>query len=296
MPVRALDEFVDAVGRCKTAEQLFSAFRADVEAEGFQNIVFSQLGTGEGFEIPFLSVPDGAAGVYFSENFAEHDPVLANVKQSAAPFTWSEVISKLDLARPARRVMEVCRDIGLHSGITIPMHGPGRRCDLFSLSLRDKRSLDPARLNIITMKSYAVWLRYYEIADAFQFDFSRNTSSAPDSVQERATAAASHFDGSAAISQDECQALIITDIAHKRYRAGLPELNDKLSNVLGAEMFDRLKRRGLVFDEPDDTRWRYFARPSPIARSHLRTCIGVPGVRDNLWQLHVRMDERPVES
>jgi Autoinducer binding domain len=295
MPAYPLDAFVDAVGRCKTADDLFAVFRRDIEAEGFQNIAFSQLGTDEGFEIPFLSVPDGAASVYFSENFAEHDPVLITAKQSAAPFTWAEVISKLDLARPARRVMEVCRDIGLHSGITIPMHGPGRRCDLFSLSLRDKRSLDRTRMNIITMKSYAVWLRYYEIADAFAFDFPADAPGASVGVPVRVANAASHLDGSAAISEDECQALVITDIAHRRYRAGLPELNDKLTKVLGAEMFDRLKRRGLVFDEPDDARWRYYAKPSPIARSHLRTCMGVPGVRDNLWQLHVRLDERPVE-
>lgn len=295
MPGQALDEFVDCVGRCQTGEQLFSAFRADVEAEGFQNIVFSQLGTEDGFEIPYLSVPDGAAGVYFSENFAEHDPVLLTAKQTPAPFTWTDATSRLDLSRPARRVMEVCRDIGMHSGITIPLHGPGRRCDLFSLSLRDKRHIDPARLNIITMKSYAVWLRFYEIDDAMQRALPERIASTSQAGSGGGNMSASHTDGSAAISETECHALIITDIAHRRYRAGLPELNDKLPKVLGAEMLDRLKRRGLVFDEPDDTRWRYFARPTPIARSHLRSCMHVPSVRDELWQLHVRRDERPVD-
>ena len=84
-------------------------------------------------------------------------------------------------------------------------------------------------------------------------------------------------------------------IAPQRCRAGLSELYDKLTNVLGLEMFDRLRERGRLYDEPDDIRWRYFARPSPIAKSHLRTCSYVPEVRQSIWQLHVRLDERPVE-
>jgi hypothetical protein len=295
MPAPALEAFVDAIGRCKTGGELFSIFQKNIEAEGFQNIVFSQLGTDDGFEVPYLSAPEGAAAIYFSENFAEHDPILWSAKQTPVPFTWADATSRLDLTRPARRVMEVCRDIGIHSGITIPLHGPGRRCDLFSLSLRDKRQIDPARLNIITMKSYAVWLRFYEIDDALQLALPEKIANDPQVASGSGGMTASHTDGSADISEDECHALIITDIAHRRYRAGLPELNDKLTNVLGAEMFDRLKRRGLVFDEPDDTRWRYFAKPSPIARSHLRFCSNVANVRDDLWQLHVRMDERPVE-
>jgi hypothetical protein len=293
MPSHRLEEFIDSLRRCQTSDELFALYRADIEAEGFQNIVFSQLGTDDGFEVPFLNVPDGAAGVYVSENFAEYDPVLAAVPLTRSPFSWANANLRTELSRPARTVIEVCRELGLHSGITIPLHGPGKRCDLFSLSLRDKRSIDPASLPIVAMKSYAAWVRFYEIDEARKFASLDRITGRQEATANGAEAP--HRDGSAKISPDECQALVIADVAHRRYRAGLPELNDKLTTVLGVEMFDRLQRRGLLYDEPDDNRWRYFARPSPIARAHLRTCGHVAGVRDQIWQLHVRLDERPVE-
>jgi hypothetical protein len=292
MPSRTVEEFSERIRRCSTADELFAVFRKDVEAEGFQNIAFSQLGTDEGFEIPYLNVPDGTASVYFAENFAEHDPVLAIVPQTTSPFSWAEAPKFLELSRQARNVMESCRELGVHSGITIPMHGPGRRCDLFSLSLRDKLSIDPASVPIVAMKSYATWVRYYEIDGIQQFnglqEIAGDGAAAP-----HESLSTPHRDGSARITKEECQALVITDIAHRRYRAGLTDLNDNLTTVLGVEMFDRLQNRGLIFDEPDDMRWRYFARPSPIARSHLRTCGHVPSMRERIWQLHVRLDERP---
>jgi Autoinducer binding domain len=282
MPGGDLEHFANRVARCKSRDELFLIFRAAVEAEGFQNIAFSQLGTDAGFEIPYLEVPDGAAGAYFSENFAENDPVLAAARLKTSPFTWSDAARRCDLSKPAWAVMEACRDLGMHSGLTIPLHGPGNRCDLFSLSLRDQRSIDPASYTIVAMKSYAVWLRYYELGAQEQI------ASLDDDLFS-----ADHRDGLSKISRDECEALVVADVSHRRYRAGLHEMNDKLTSILGDEMFDRLQRRGLLYDEPDDLRWRFLARPSPIARSHLKTCSAVQSMRDQIWQLHVRMDERP---
>lgn len=283
-----LQEFVDQIGRCTTEDQLFERYRSDIENEGFQNISFARLGGPQFFEAPFIHVPDGAASVYFNENFAEHDPVFAALPTSANPFTWASVNDSPGLSAPAVTVVETCRDLGLHSGFAIPVHGPGGRCDLFSLSLRDKRTIDPARMTIITMKTYATWMRYNEIDCAARLQLQAAGS-------DCAGGHAHHHDGLARITSEECRALVVADIAHRRYRAGLTELNDKLLDVLGKVMFERLRDRGLLADLPDDARWRYFASPTPLARAHLRTCPSVAPVRDTVWQLYVRADERPAD-
>lgn len=289
MAAHPLEEFIDSLRRYTSEEQLFAAYRREIEAEGFQNISFGRLKDGEFFEAPLVHVPEGAVGIYFNENFAENDPVVLHLQNAKSTFTWVEANARFGQTRPAQTVIEVCRDLGLHSGVTIPFHGPKGRCDIFSLSLRDKRQIDPARMTIITMKTYATWLRFNEI------DALRGATNAASHPPANLTVAGQHRDGTYKITAEECRGLVIADIAHSRYRAGLTELNDSLAKVLGEDLFDQLKYRGLLIDEPDDARWHYSARPTPVARAHLRTCADVARVRDQIWQLYVRIDERPVE-
>ena len=49
------------------------------------------------------------------------------------------------LTKPEWDVMENSRSMGLHSGFSLPFHGPDGQCDIFSMSLRENDPPDPAR-------------------------------------------------------------------------------------------------------------------------------------------------------
>jgi DNA-binding CsgD family transcriptional regulator len=57
----------------------------------------------------------------------------------------------------------------VHSGITIPIHDPGREVDLISLSVRGDDRPPPDRLVHAYMLSVQYWLKYCELADRREF-------------------------------------------------------------------------------------------------------------------------------
>lgn len=292
MTPNSLDEYAAAVTACVTTDELFALYRAEMEAEGFQNISFLKYSPSGDHEIPFLELPSGFPGVYLAENLADDDPVFVTMRQTSRPFTWADMMIRCDWHKPARNVMSTCRDLKVHGGLSIPFHGPNGQCDVFGLSYRDKRTIDPARLSLVTLKTFTCWYRYQDIeaANAVLSLAGLTNSVASKPRREKILA---HAAGPAGISAQECRALVIVDVSDRRYRSGLTELNDKIPQVVGEELFGRLLTRGLIYDEPDDERWRFYSRPSPIGRAHLKKCPSVTAVREQIWRLHVRKDERP---
>lgn len=293
MAALGLQEFVDALRPCTTADEIFTVFQRDIEAEGFQNISFGRMNDGDFFEVLYFHDPEGTPRDYFNENFAESDPVVQMPTHSASPFSCSESNTHFGQARSAQTVIEVCRDLDLYGDISIPFHGPNGRCDIFCLGLREKRTIGPAHMAVITMKAYATWLRFNDIKAAAQLAaiVTRPAPSAgtvPDGCAE-----CRHHDGPAKITHDECRALVIADTSYRRYRSGFTELNDMIIDIVGPDNFNQLQYRGLLIDEPDDERMRFVARPSPIATAHLKTCPAVPEIREQVWLLYVNNNERP---
>ena len=289
MQPATLDDYVGSVGRCATIDDLMSVYRKEIASEGFQNLVIFRTGGPNGIEIPYLEMPDGFVSSYLAENFIDIDPVLAAVPQFARGFRWDDLMRRSDVSKPARDMMGACGELGVRSGVTMIFHGPDGRSDCFSLSCRDKRTTDKVRMEIINLKTYSTWLRFTAIeAISHLRGFGTSAAIEPNSLSP------AHSDGPLSINEQECRALVIAQTAYRRYRAGLIELSDSLPDILGPDMFDRLQRRGLIYDEPDDLRWRYYTKPSPIAHAHLNTCGAVTSVRNEIWQLHVRGNERPV--
>lgn len=290
-----LEMYLAEISACTTADDLFVAFRKEMRLEGFENISFLKYSPAGDHELPMLDVPDHFAHTYLASRFIDDDPVITLLGQKKSAFTWSQMMSSRPWSKKARNVMENCRELGVMNGVSIPFYGPEGNCDVFSLSFRSTCVFEPARLPIVSMKTYSCWRRFQEITSAEQVMVRCGFQAASGDAQaDHSEACGHHAEGFSGISAEECRALVLTDVAYRRYQAGLTELNDALHVILGQDVYDRLQERGLIYEEPDDDRFRFIAKPSPIARSHLKSCQAVAQIRESVWRLNVRPDERPI--
>jgi hypothetical protein len=290
MGPNTLDEYVAALSECRTADDVFATYRGEMQREGFQNIVFAHFMPNGEHEIPFLELPSAMPRVYLAEKFIESDPVILSLKNRTRPFMWSDMMRESDWDKRSRHVFGACGELGCRNGLTVPFHLPNGRCDFFSLSFRDNRIIEPARQTAVHLKSYATWMRINE------FEILRSwTDALPAAANEVAAGRPCNHDCGALleISIDECRAIVAVDIAYRRYRAGLIELNASLQDFLGQTMLDRLIDRGLIYEDADDEHWRFVFRPGPIARAHLKSCATVPYHRDHVTRHFVQTSERP---
>lgn len=302
---RSIDDYVTQVQACGSTQQLFNLFDGEIKAEGYQNVVFARVfGQPELAEVPFGDVPDGVAHAYFSERMWEHDPIFAAAQTSALPFAWIELMMRQSLSQAARRVMEVSAAHGVQGGITIPFHRPGGHCDMVSLSMRDRRLLDASRIHIVSVKTYATVQRYLELSGGNGIIFDSRQPLSGQGLPARVTHASDlgdapdhpqHGGGVGLISDAECRALVFVDIAWRRYCAGLIALSEGLPAILGAHVLGDYVRRGLIDDEPDDLRFQYVYKPSPVGQSHLKCCSTAAKWRDEVWSQHVDVHERPAD-
>lgn len=309
---RSIDDYTQSMQDCRSVEELFAAYSDEIEREGYQNIVFVRMdGTRERFEVRFANVPEGDARRYFEDRMWEHDPVLTASQEARSPFTWIEEMVRKPHSQAARRIMELKAAIGIQGGLTMPFHGPGGMVDIFSLSMRDQRLLNPHRIHLVNQKTYATLQRYLALESEARERATRAQVTL--AVGEAAPGTLAHdcrTDGRCAgnhgshpqhgdcvgtIADDECRALVLVDIAWRRYTVGLIELNKRIPDIIGDGTLRRFVNRGLIDEEPDDVRFEYFFRPSPVGQSHIKTCPCVTSWRNEVVSKYVEVHERPVD-
>jgi DNA-binding CsgD family transcriptional regulator len=147
--VARLEEFISTSSTCRSEAQLLNLYLRTVEDEGYQNAVFAKA-TGQRLTaIPWAHLPDGYSHSYISNHWDKIDPIVHHIHSARRPFMWSDACAKMNLSGRQKAFLEDCRDLGVHSGITIPLHGPGSEVDLISLSLRDEKRVEPGRIPLL---------------------------------------------------------------------------------------------------------------------------------------------------
>jgi DNA-binding CsgD family transcriptional regulator len=147
--VACIEEFISASSIVRTEAELLNLYLTTVENEGYQNAVFAKTRGKRLAAIPWNHFPAGYRQSYLDNEWDKIDPIVQRIHSATRPFLWSDVCARANLTEVQRVFLENCRDLGVHSGITIPMHGPGSGIDLISLSLRDQKATDPARLPLV---------------------------------------------------------------------------------------------------------------------------------------------------
>jgi len=160
-----LETFIESTQNVASAVVLKKLFLAAVADEGYQNAVFARTNNRRLVSLPWAEFPTGYVDTYRTEEWDKIDPVVQRAHSARGPFKWSEACPRDGFTKEQKVFFEDCRELGVHSGITIPIHGVGREVDLISLSLRQREHVPAHRMTHLYMLSVQYWLKYCELAD-----------------------------------------------------------------------------------------------------------------------------------
>lgn len=129
---------------CESHEELHRAAGECARRLGYDVWVYAMM-PANGTEVPFLcgSLPPTWYANHFADGHGAADPVLAHCRRHSAPLAWyvEDCVDEEDTACPV--FFGDAADIGLHHGVTVPVHGFGCLWGLLALassSVTDRRS------------------------------------------------------------------------------------------------------------------------------------------------------------
>lgn len=163
--VATVEDFIEKTQNVCSETHLKQLFLSAMRAEGYENAVFARAQNKRLISIPWSEFPRGYLDTYKSLQWDSIDPVVQHVQTARGPFRWSETHSGGSFTRKQLQFFEQCRELGVHSGITIPMRGPARETDLISLSFRERGIPASDRSAYVYMLCVQYWLKYCEFTD-----------------------------------------------------------------------------------------------------------------------------------
>ncbi len=298
----SVEAFIELTERCTSVTELGMRYRRAMAEEGYENVVFCRVLPDGTITMPWFKVPTGYAEIYRAYNFQDRDPMLARAITAPAPFYWADVLEAGTLTEAEWDMIENSRIMGVHSGFSIPFHGPGGRCDIFHLSVRSDKVPDRVRGGIVEAKTLLVRHRYRRLAgeDLAPENFPLCTLRLAQVTHFRWSLPdgdAPHVGGPAGMLAAHCRTLAYVEVATRRRAAQLMDLSDSLSVYCRDPDLAFLLDRGLIIEVPGTSygRQTLFA-PSVLGRAHLNECPAAPAFRRQIWDLDVRRGERPKPS
>jgi len=163
--VATIEDFIDRTQQANSESELKDIFLPAISEMGYENAVFARAQHRKLVSIPWSEFPPGYLDTYKAMQWDKIDPVVHHVHTARGPFKWSETCDPRYINRTQKHFFEACRELGVHSGITIPMRGPGREIDLISLSFREKGTPAIDKSAYVYMVCVQYWLKYCELAD-----------------------------------------------------------------------------------------------------------------------------------
>jgi DNA-binding CsgD family transcriptional regulator len=152
------EDFVERSLEAATIEELGQLFLSALRDEGFENFCVAEVSAFKLKHVAMCQFPEGYLAYYRDRKWERIDPIINLTLRAATPFVWNDALPRT-MSKRQKDFMAECRDIGVHSGITMPFHGPGNRVDLVSVSMRERKPLDRGRLAILYALSAQVWQR-----------------------------------------------------------------------------------------------------------------------------------------
>ncbi|HEX8166316.1 MAG TPA: autoinducer binding domain-containing protein [Beijerinckiaceae bacterium] len=159
-----LEDFIEKTRRATTTDGVKNLLARALNGEGYDNLVFASTRNRGLHEIVWADFPPGYVEAYRDHGWDRIDPVLEHAQRARRPFSWAEVTHPSTLTAEQRAFLDDCRAIGVHSGLTVPLHAPGQQVDLISVSLRNEREAPIARAPFVYALAVQAWLRHGELA------------------------------------------------------------------------------------------------------------------------------------
>jgi DNA-binding CsgD family transcriptional regulator len=159
------EDFVEQAQHVNTVTDLKTLFQTAVHAEGYENIGFAVLDADHAVETLWEEFPSGYTETYRNEHWERIDPILHHAPNVRRPFLWNDLLTARCLTPRQVAFFERCREIGVHSGLTMPFHSPGGIVHLFSVSLRRGPPPAPSRIPYIYALAAQSWVRDCELRE-----------------------------------------------------------------------------------------------------------------------------------
>jgi DNA-binding CsgD family transcriptional regulator len=160
-----IEGFIEKTQRARTMLQLRQAFFDAMRKEGYENVVYASTRNKVLDSVVWNEFPQGYLDVYRADRWDKIDPVLHHIQRTRRPFRWADAVSRMPLTRRQKAFLNECRELGVHSGVTFPLHGPGSRVDLVSLSLRHESQVPEHRLSYLYALAVQTSLRRSQLID-----------------------------------------------------------------------------------------------------------------------------------
>lgn len=122
----AIGDFVDAIQGVEDIETLREQFMDSVRKLGigdFSYHIVRAQGFTEEMVCGIITYPDHWVSHYINEGYVHFDPVIKAGRHSNLPFLWSDMPKNQDMTAPQKKLMQEAADLGILSGITVPIHG-----------------------------------------------------------------------------------------------------------------------------------------------------------------------------
>lgn len=144
-----IEEFIQDMDQAETLDHAFLILRKQIERLGFQMFSYWLLWPPEGPRVPLYvtSYPAEWTAHYLENKFASNDLTGHHSSQKVSPFLWTDVFRTYQMTAAQKLVFTDGREIGLKSGASVPIHGPGAAKATFSVA-NDEETTDFEKLFI----------------------------------------------------------------------------------------------------------------------------------------------------
>jgi LuxR family quorum-sensing system transcriptional regulator SolR len=156
--MRTFEDFAERSLEAESLEALGQLFLSALEKEGFENFAIAEVAAFKLKRMALSHFPNGFLAYYHEQNYDRIDPIITAGLRTARPFCWKDALPRT-MSQKQKAFIAECRELGVHSGITMPFHGPGGRVDLVSVSQRRLKPTNRKRLSLIYAISAQVWQR-----------------------------------------------------------------------------------------------------------------------------------------
>jgi DNA-binding CsgD family transcriptional regulator len=168
--VSEFDDYLTACSHVTSVDGLKQVFTRFAAAEGFENNVLTSLGERRLKSVEWFDFPDPYPEAYIANQWEREDPIVELSLVARRPFVWEDVLKTRKLRRSQAIFMAESTALKVRDGITFPMHGPNGRCEILSISCRERPDFDPARLDLLRIVAAQTWWKFVDLGGEATFD------------------------------------------------------------------------------------------------------------------------------
>lgn len=169
-------EFIEKSNQAEEPDEIFNLFCRACEAYGYDRIAFAatttaaqeSLAKNDLKPVIAFNFPDSWVHHYSAEKYYEIDPIILLSPFADAALVWEDIVLHHHLAPRPRKMFVESLEVGLHNGVSIPVHGPRGESCVVSLATEHRVRDGPPGLAPLHLLSAQFYLAYTHLARAPQ--------------------------------------------------------------------------------------------------------------------------------